>query len=527
MPSARLLKTTTLLIAAATCLPAQNPDGEREIPIVRMAGGREVGRGVLNVGPSRVTGRVDSAETVLQASFELSGTGRVLRFHRTLRSKEPDALLSEVELEREGGGYVLREATPLGSRTRILQRDPVSLVVDGSWPEGVIPALEELHGGYIRTLILAGTRIETVPVRPREGTARYLELPGGGITYRAGDQGRFQSLLAPDGLRILRAGAAKEEVETSPAGVAGDEVVVRSGEVELHGRLALPAGAGDPVPGVVLLADSGPRDEDGNPPGGGSGLLRHLAVELARGGVASIRYAKRGAFQSKGPQEGLTGLVEDARAAALSLRDREAVSGGKLALVGHGEGGLVALQAARDRPDLFGAVVTLGAPARPLAITLETRLRRRMEAEGEPPDHIEARVEALREDLQELRDLPEDEDPGAGRRLLRDLLEVDPVDAYKKLQVPVLILYGEEDRLVPSGQRSMLRTAMAFGTRAPFHIRELQLADHAFLQVSSAERRSSGLDRDTDVARPRHPGLALYLLDFLERYLEDGEGSGR
>lgn len=66
----------------------------------------------------------------------------------------------------------------------------------------------------------------------------------------------------------------------------------------LHGTLALPDGA-DPVPGVLILAGSGPVDRDGNLPGVRNESLKLLARALADQGVASLRVDKRGIGASR------------------------------------------------------------------------------------------------------------------------------------------------------------------------------------------------------------------------------------
>lgn len=64
----------------------------------------------------------------------------------------------------------------------------------------------------------------------------------------------------------------------------------------LHGTLELPAGRG-PFPGALIIAGSGPTDRNGNDPSLGlnTDCYRLLAEELARRGIASLRYDKRGA----------------------------------------------------------------------------------------------------------------------------------------------------------------------------------------------------------------------------------------
>src|SRR5438067_13693302 len=83
-----------------------------------------------------------------------------------------------------------------------------------------------------------------------------------------------------------RAGAAESDeqaltLETTSGAIAG--------------TLTLPAAAGK-VPVALIIAGSGPTDRDGNSavPGFHSDSLKLLAEALARQGIASVRYDKRG-----------------------------------------------------------------------------------------------------------------------------------------------------------------------------------------------------------------------------------------
>ena len=103
------------------------------------------------------------------------------------------------------------------------------------------------------------------------------------------------------------------------------------------------------VPVVIVIAGSGPVDRDGN----AGGLLRTdsyrlLAEALARRGVATIRYDKRGVGESTlgGKVEALSfdDFVSDAAALVTKARLNDKLAG--VYLFGHSEGSLIALEAA-------------------------------------------------------------------------------------------------------------------------------------------------------------------------------------
>src|SRR5262245_61970453 len=131
------------------------------------------------------------------------------------------------------------------------------------------------------------------------------------------------------------------------------EVELASGADTLYGTILAPApGAPAKVPGAVLLAGSGPTDRDGNNPliPGRMDTLRHFARALADLGIASLRYDKLGsgktglASHGANPGEiGFDAFVDQAGAACDLLHGVPEVDARRVLLLGHSEGGLVAL----------------------------------------------------------------------------------------------------------------------------------------------------------------------------------------
>ena len=131
------------------------------------------------------------------------------------------------------------------------------------------------------------------------------------------------------------------------------------GGVALAGTLSIPDGPG-PFPAAVLLSDMGSQDRDARQ--GSYRFFADLAMALARQGIAVLRLDDRGVGQSggKGSLTTTAGLVRDAQAGLSYLRVRSSIDPAHTGLIGHGEGGNVALlAAAQPVPPSF--VVTLAA----------------------------------------------------------------------------------------------------------------------------------------------------------------------
>ncbi|MFD1788147.1 alpha/beta hydrolase [Sphingomonas floccifaciens] len=154
-----------------------------------------------------------------------------------------------------------------------------------------------------------------------------------------------------------------------------EQVAVPGPQGPLAGTLTLAEGKG---PAVIIIPGSGPTDRDGNSPLGiTAGSYRMLADALAAKGVSSIRIDKRGMFGSRAavadPNDAtMAGYADDARAWARLAAKR---SGTACAwLVGHSEGGVVALQAAQSADGICG-VVLLASPGRPLGAVMRGQFR--------------------------------------------------------------------------------------------------------------------------------------------------------
>ena len=132
----------------------------------------------------------------------------------------------------------------------------------------------------------------------------------------------------------------------------------RAKDVTLAGTYTRPKGDG-PFAAVALISGSGPQDRD-------ESLMGHkpfhvLADHLTRAGVAVLRYDDRGIGKSTGKFADATtrDFADDAAGAVAFLKARKGV--GKVGLIGHSEGALIAPMVARESTDV-GFIVLLGGP---------------------------------------------------------------------------------------------------------------------------------------------------------------------
>jgi pimeloyl-ACP methyl ester carboxylesterase len=121
--------------------------------------------------------------------------------------------------------------------------------------------------------------------------------------------------------------------------VETEEVEFSSAGARLSATITVPSWA-SASPGIVLIGGSGPSDPHN------AGFFDLLRDHLANAGVAVLAYDKRGAGQSTGDWATATidDLAGDAAAAVAALQARPQVTPGMVGVLGHSEGGWVALR---------------------------------------------------------------------------------------------------------------------------------------------------------------------------------------
>ena len=232
------------------------------------------------------------------------------------------------------------------------------------------------------------------------------------------------------------------------AGVLGEqEVSVRLADGVLSGTWLQP----DPCHAAcVLIAGSGPTNRDGHAGNGGVCALRALAEALCEHGIASVRYDKRGVAKSRFPTLVEADLrfdhfVEDAVTWVHWLRERvrleERVD--SVTLVGHSEGGTIALAAANRIAEV--RVVAMASPATSIAAVLRAQLEALLPTELYA---IAVRILAQLEAGRDAHDVPSELHAvfrDSVQPYLRSWISVDPLQLAQALGGRLLCLHGGAD----------------------------------------------------------------------------------
>ena len=269
-------------------------------------------------------------------------------------------------------------------------------------------------------------------------------------------------ILANDGVMMLRVLILSLTLFTgfAQATVLQRPMSLDTGSGELFGSLLLPK-SDKPVPVVLIISGSGPTDRDGNNPDGGrNDSLKRLAWVLAKHNIASVRYDKRGVAASLAatPDERnltLDAYVSDAQAWGRKLKADPRF--GKLILLGHSEGALIASLAAPSVD--AAAVISLSGSARPIDQVVRQQLSNHL------PPPLMLRSNELLDSLKAGK--TDDNVPPPLQAIFRpsvqpyliSLFRQDPAAAFAKLKMPALIIQGSNDIQVGVNDAKMLKAA--------------------------------------------------------------------
>jgi pimeloyl-ACP methyl ester carboxylesterase len=304
-------------------------------------------------------------------------------------------------------------------------------------------------------------------------------------------------------------GATPAIAQTTPV-----ELTAPGPEGALAGTLIDP----DPTaPLVLILPGSGPTDRDGNNRiGVAGGPYRQLAEALAAKGIATLRIDKRGQFASKAAQAdpygaSIAGYADDTRAWIDVIRKRTGRA--CVWVLGHSEGGLVALVAAQKSAGICG-VILLSAGGRPLGKVMRDQLTANPANAPILPDALRA-LDSLEAGKRfDASTLPAPLQPLFGDKIqpyMIDLLSYDPAKLIAAIGLPVLILQGDRDLQVSVGDAQALKAAQP---KAELTI--IAGVNHVLRPVASDDR-AANIATYMDAKLPIAPVVADDVAGFVKR----------
>lgn len=307
---------------------------------------------------------------------------------------------------------------------------------------------------------------------------------------RVGVLGIVALALAACGISVANSASAGPERSSAMKWV-DEQVSFPAGGVTIYGTFRHPVDSANDIPGVLLIAGSGPTDRNGNSAlsPGSIGTLKTIADWLSEDGVASLRYDKLGSGQTGfGPYSsdksgiGIRPFEAESLAALRYLTEQPKIDKGRVGVIGHSEGALFALLLASGVDGSTPAIRALGL-VEPLSIRyldlVKVQGGQQIESEAKAnyftAQQAASAMEALSSAVTQLRTtgkLPSNLPYGLeglfsqpSTRFLYQADKYDPASLAKKLPsgMPVLVSCSTSDKQVSCGEVDHLVTGLVSG----------------------------------------------------------------
>jgi pimeloyl-ACP methyl ester carboxylesterase len=294
--------------------------------------------------------------------------------------------------------------------------------------------------------------------------------------------------------------------------------------IELAGTLLVPKTPG-PHPGIMMIHGSGdnvrwPRTA--------------MADLFARQGMAALIYDKRGCGESTGDWEtvGFEALAQDGNAGLAYLKSRDDIDPSRLGFWGISQAGWIMPLSAKLSDDVSFIVVTSGA-----TVTVEeegyfdyiVRLRDAGFSESDQAEalkilkqdfHVSMTGEGydeLRAMVKEAKDKPWWKPltffaapPNiTSRHFYRLIGEYDPIPILENLDIPILWIYGEEDKSVEPTMSIPKLNRLIEEQEKEYEVVMFPDADHG-LRIPTAKNAAFPL-------RPHAPGYLDTIVEWIEK----------
>jgi pimeloyl-ACP methyl ester carboxylesterase len=267
----------------------------------------------------------------------------------------------------------------------------------------------------------------------------------------------------------------------------------------ISGTMSMPDNASGKIPVVLIISGTGTLDRDGNSEKLNikSNAYKLLAQDLAKSGIASLRYDKRrvGQSQMRDKEDNLRfdDYVDDAIGLINMLKDDKRFS--KIIVLGHSEGSLVGMLAVAETEGSSNAFISVEGFGRRADYLLKEQMKSQP---GYMADGFNRILDSLKVgSVQKQVDIslypyirP------SIQNYLMSWLRFDPTDELKKVRVPVMIVQGTTDLQMPVIEGDKLK-----------HVRSSYT--YALMRGMNYVLRDAPEDKEKNIATYTQPDLPL------------------
>lgn len=279
----------------------------------------------------------------------------------------------------------------------------------------------------------------------------------------------------------------------------------------ISGSLVMPKNPAGKIPVVLIIADAGPTDRDGNnvKTGVNGNTYKMLANDLGKNGIATVRYDKRlvgaSVTQGKASELRIEDYGDDALGLLKMLGDDQRFS--KIITFGHGEGALVAGLAFSDSP----AKAFIGAewPADNGDIILKNQLKGKAQ-------FIQDEFKTFLDSLRKGKTTP-NIDPALYfiaspnmQNFIMSWCRYDPIRGIKRIKAPMLLIQGTTDKTVTVDNGRRLKKAKSDAT-----LLEIKGMNHILKEAPDDEAENVATYDKPDL--PLKPELVPAIVEFINK----------
>jgi uncharacterized protein len=306
--------------------------------------------------------------------------------------------------------------------------------------------------------------------------------------------------IAAGALIGMAAGFVSSRVHdlTVPVGYSSRAVTIATGTHWLAGEILEPASAAVARPAMIFLVGSDASGYRSN--------YSRLANEVLTPTFASLNatmlyFDKRGIGDSTGDwtTAGIEDRAADARAALAFLRARAGVDPNRLVVVGHSQGGWVVQLLAADLAEI-AAGISLAGPTVSVEEQIVQDAREERLCAGESRDAASAAAESQMAELKRQAATA----PRGRLAQFAAIASYRPDLALKSVRRPLLLVFGENDRVVPASE-NLARLSAIVGEPLPNLIETIVLpgSAHSLRVADRCHEGSQSALRYAPQLRPR------------------------
>ncbi len=209
------------------------------------------------------------------------------------------------------------------------------------------------------------------------------------------------------------------------------------------------------VPLLIFVMDAGAINRDGNDRMSKNDTFKKLSYELAKKGIASYSYDKR-LFKMDGlgireHEISIDHFIEDAKSVISYFKKNKNYT--KIIILGHGQGSLIGMLAAKNNADGFISIAGNGQSIDQVIVEQISKQApgldksasiafKQLRENGRATSYEPALESIFRYDLQPF---------------MKSWVKYDPSQEISKLEMPILILHGDKDIQVEVAQAEKLK----------------------------------------------------------------------